>query len=404
MSSSSAMINQKAISKKFIVLEPLFWCIFATFGNYISALSLSRGYSQSITSIMVAAYMSFAFIGQFAWGSICDRFRTNKKVFMLGITSAALLYIAIYFSASPILFVIFYACLGFMLGPMGSIMDSWLLKSTNFDSSTYGHGRASGALGYAVIVMIMGLAIKHFGYGIMPGCSLFVILVGLLLASTIPDAPVLENTEKEITLKDIGMLKKIGPFIIMLVILFLIGMSVSPVNSLKIMFLKNVGGDVQYQGIDAFFGNIVQFLLFMSAGKLKKISPQIRLFIATLIPILMVLITFFANRPYMIIIGTMLFNVSYAIMLPTTREIVAQKVDFSLQTTANGISDAVYGSLTSMFSLLYAGYIMDTLGVKPLLAFSLLLLVCAATVMVIYLFIDKKQKKGIPPYNQFIKL
>ena len=49
-------------------------------------------------------------------------------------------------------------------------------------------------------------------------------------------------------------------------------------------------------------------------------------------------------------------------MLPTNREIVSRNVPKELNTTANTISDTVYGNFAAIIGLSYSGFLMDSLG------------------------------------------
>ncbi len=97
------VLTSKQSAVRFAILEAIYWSIFATFGSYITSFGLYRGYPQSLVSIMVAIYMICAFAGQFFWGSMCDRLRTNKKVFILGIILGSLIQLAMYFFDNPVI-------------------------------------------------------------------------------------------------------------------------------------------------------------------------------------------------------------------------------------------------------------------------------------------------------------
>ena len=363
--------NQLAV--RFGVIEAVYWSIFATFASFVTAFGLSRGYTQSTVSIMVSIYMVGAFAGQFVWGSVCDKLRTNKKVFILGISLACVLQLGMYFIVNPVLFSILYGLFGFMLGPMGSILDTWMLKCIHYDGVLYGKSRSAGSAGYAVFILIMGFLIGKFGFYLMPICSTAFIVITLVISLMTQDSPTEESTKSTISLKDIMSIMKIPMYLLIVVMVFFIGLANAPINNLKIMVLQAVGGGVSLQGLDSFIGCISQFLIFFFSGAFVVIPAKKRMFGCSIIIIIALSLNFFATAPWMVIMGTVLSFGSYSIMIPAAREIVRRNVAYEYQTTANGLVDAFYGSLAGTISLLYAGSLADHYGVKFMVFVSLMM-------------------------------
>jgi PPP family 3-phenylpropionic acid transporter len=363
--------NQLAI--RFGIIEAVYWSIFATFGSYITAFGLSRGYAQSTVSIMVSIYMIGAFTGQFVWGSVCDKLRTNKKVFLLGISTACILMLGMYFLVNPILFSVLYGLFGFMLGPMGSILDTWMLKCIHYDGVLYGKARSAGSAGYAVSILIMGILIGRYGFIVMPIGSIAFVIITFVISAITQDSPVGEDINSKISIKDIMTIMKIPMYLLIVVMVFFIGLAIAPVNNLKIMVLQSVGGDVEFQGVDSFVGCISQFMIFFFSGAFVVIPAKKRLFGCSIIIFLAIGINYLATAPWMVIMGTVLLFGTYSILIPAAREIVRKNVAYEYQTTANGLVDAFYGSLAGTISLLYAGTLAEAVSVKFMIFVSLLI-------------------------------
>lgn len=364
-------IPQKQLILRFSILQLVYWAVMATFCAYVSAFGLAKGYAQSTVSRLVAVYMMCAFAGQFVWGSICDRLRSNKWIFMIVVAGGWASCLGIYFAPNIAVFAISYGLLGFLMGPAGSNLDSWLLKSLQYDGGIYSRARSFGSIGYAVSIALMGTLIKQLGYQVMPVCCLITSVLTLVLAFSIPDAPQEEaSASRRISFSDIAALSKNQSYIFMLLLLLLLGLSNAPIASLKIILLQNVGGDVSWQGIDSGIGCIIQFIGFLAAGRMARFDSekQLRLFVC--LPVLTLILDLLATSPIYIVLGTCISYGCYSFMLPACRRIVAQKVDHSLQTTANGLVDAIYGSLSGMISLQYAGAVIENWGVQTILLIS----------------------------------
>ncbi len=361
------MKNENTVLIRFNMLQVFYWCGLASMGSFVSAFMLSKGMSNTRLSIMLSLYMLCAFIGQFFWGGLCDKLRTNKKIFILCEFWVLALYYLIYiFSDNFILVNIFYPILGFVVVPVAVILDSWILKCFTHRPQVFGPARGWASAGFAFFMLIYAQMIQRLGYGIMPWFATVIVGAAILIAFLQPDVPVTENIGKGgIKLQDIGNLAKSPTFVFIVILMLFIGLAMSPVSNMKIVILESVGGSVSHQGIDSFFLCFFQLPFLFLSGLVRRIPQRIRIILGSSGALIMAILDLLATSPVMVITGTVFLGVSYSILLPTVREIVEQKVDPSIKTTAHGICDAVYGSLSGIISLLYVGSLIDTVGTTP---------------------------------------
>ncbi len=375
------MKNENAVLKRFNLLQILYWCGLASMGSYCSAFMISKGMSNTRLSIMLALYMLMAFVGQFFWGSLSDKKRTNKKFFILNECFVLLLYYLIYiFSDNFLLVNIFYALLGFVIVPQASNLDSWILKCFAHRPQVYGPARGWASAGFAVFMLLYGQLIQRLGYGIMPWFATVIVGGAIVVALLQPDSPVVEGSSKGgIKFKDIAALTKSPVYMYIIVLMLFIGLTMSPVMNMKIVVLESVGGNVSHQGIDSFFLCFFQLPFFFLAGLVRKIPQRTRILLGSCGSLIMVILDLLAVSPAMVIAGSVFHGVGYSILLPTIREIVEQKVDPAIKTTAHGLCDAVYGSLAGIVSLLYVGSLIDAAGTTPVFIIS----ICTGSVALI---------------------
>lgn len=378
----------------FSVLDGLYWAYFACFGGFISTYLLACGLSSSLLSILMAVYMGCAFAGAFFWGGLCDKKKTNKKIFIPEyILSFTFAFIS-WFMASRNLLIsaVFYLLFGFFTAPLGSNLDSWMLRSFNRDAGTFGRARAIGSAGYAVAALLIGQLIKSHGYTVMPigmtCCAAIVML--LALTTKEPEYPVssAKNSGEKPDTKD---LFKIQPYVFLLIILFTTGVASNPINSLKIVVIKSVGGDVGILGLDSFVGVMVQALFIFCSGLLKKIPPYFRLFSMSFFVILDMILIITAVSPYMVIAGSVMWNASYGILLPTMREITEKNVQGPLKNTAHSMSDAIYGSFAGIVALTYSGTLMDVFGARSVAYLGLAIMAIPFTMSLVALLKSTKE-------------
>lgn len=379
--------NWKA-ALRYGAIEALYWSICATYGGFMVTFALDRGYPQSMVSIMCAGYMISVFAGQFFWGSLCDKIRSNKKIFIFAVLVAETVQIGMFVFKPMAVFGILYAMFGFFMGPMATISDTWLLKSVHYDMKVYGVARGAGSAFYAVATLAMGYLIESLGFVIMPVVSSVCVAATILLAIASEDAKFEEGSKNSggISTKDILSILKVPAYVVLLIVVFLIGMANSPINSLKIVLIEDVGGGVSTLGWDTFWGCALQFLLFELAGFFAVIPAKYRLLITAVAMFVTTLVYYAAAAPWMIIAGTVVGNIHYGFLMPALREMILHTVDAKYQTTANGLADAFYGSMSGALSLLYAGAIAETYGAKQMVMVS----VCIAIVPVVILLIQNQ--------------
>ncbi len=374
----------------FAMLDSLYWAFYAAFVGFTSTYLLSCGMSNATLSMMLSFFMGASFIGAFFWGSVCDKLRTNKKVFIPEFVLANIIAFIIYFMANKNILIstILYPVFGFLSAPLGSNLDTWMLRSFHKDAATYGRARAVGSVGYAITALIMGFLINIFGYQMIPIGFIFFAVLVLSLATIIKEVPFEEVVAHSSTGNPKELLH-VGPYIFMLIVVFFTGLSISPINNLKIVLLKSVGGDVSILGLDSFLGVMVQAVFIFISGNLKKIPVYVRLFLMTLTVFITMLLDSFAIGSWMIILGTVFSNMSYGIMLPTQREIVESNVPSTLKNTAHSLSDAMYGSFSGILALTYSGFVMDAFGAKSVAMLGGVIMIVA--MMLALTKIKKKQ-------------
>ena len=351
----------------FSLMDGIYWGFYAAFGGFATTYLLECGLSSSVLSIMLSIFMLLSFIGAFFWGSKCDKAKTNKKVFIPQFLMTVAVAMAIYFLAKINIWIstCLYPVFGFLSYSLGSNLDTWMLRSFHKDAGRYGKARSIGSMGYAVVALVMGQLIQKFGYSMIPVGAGILALIVFVFAVVMQELP-METAAEHLHMEDMSpkKLMHIPSYVFMLVVVFLTGLAMAPVNNLKIVILQSVGGDVSVLGIDSFLGVCVQAVLIFISGKLKRIPTYLRLFLMAFAVLLTQVSVAMAFTPALVILGTVFANISYGIMLPTQREIVESDVPSSLKNTAHSLSDAMFGSFSGILALTYSGVLMDAFGAK----------------------------------------
>ncbi|MBR4039464.1 MAG: MFS transporter [Clostridia bacterium] len=363
----------------FSMLEITYWAFHASFVAYASAYLISRGVSNTAMSLLISGFMLCAFAGSMIFGRICDRLQSNKRVFIPCMLAAYALMFAIYAFGDrlPVLAVC-YPLLGLVFQPQGANADAWVLSAYDHDQKMFGRVRSMPSLFYAVIGMVMGRLISRFGYRMMLfGGTLFMALC-VISAAALPDARAVSAPSRAMKAGDVRRLFCSRPYRMLVILLFLIGLSIAPINNLKIVVLENVGGNVSHIGVDSFVSALTQVPFIAMAGLLMMIPLRARFVSMALLPLGMILLVRFASSPAMVFAGSFLANVGFGILLPTMRDVTERYVDGDLRNLGHNLSDAVYNSFSSVISLMYAGAVADRFGVSAMLTLCAVIAVIPA--------------------------
>lgn len=373
-------VDKKMVTR-FAVLDGIYWGIMSSFGAYFVAWGLHRGFSQSFVSGMLIVYLISGLIGQFTLSSLCDKLRTNRKVFLLAVLIAGLAQLGMYFTQNLFVLAVCYAFYGFCLSPAGSVLDAWMIRSFKGNLTIYSSARGAGSIGYAVVMLSMGYSINIFGYVIMPICSTIIVIATLLVAVTTEEGPFPEKKDtRKITVGEIMSILKVPAYSVVLLILVLSSMTSAPINSFKIVLLEATGGDITIQGLDSFVGCVVQFLVFELTVICSRIPARVRLYISILMVTTALGMNYYATNYWVVIAATIFINSSYGLIMPAVREIAIVNVEPQYHTTAIGMLDACYNFLGGAIAQLYVGRIVEARGIRSMVMTCLVLSFIPVTV------------------------
>lgn len=354
----------------FSLLEISYWCFHASFIGFLMSYLLTKGITNTMMSIFLASYLLTSLLGSVIWGIVCDRFQTNRRVSIACFLTAGLVMYAIFFSEGNIVLLgLLYPILGFVALPHAVNIDSWLLLVCKNDLSIYGKIRCTPSILYAVTSVVLGRLIAAHGYSLMLVFGTCFLLTGIGAAMMLPEGEKVIQAQAK---NDFGMgsVKQVfhsASYRYLIVLLFLIGLAIAPMNHLKTAILENVGGTVSDIGIDGFISAITQVPFIACADKIEKLPLRVRYLFVTGLPLAAYLLAFCAVSPVMVFAGSGLINSGIGILLPTMRSVTETSVSPAFRNLGHNIADTVFNSITGMLSLICSGIVIGLFGVKSML-------------------------------------
>lgn len=399
-----------------------YWMIYAIVGSFAAVFMLARGYSNSQIGITLAAANVLAFIMQPLIADFTDR---SKKLGIIGVTELMTALMMVFtvgmfaFKGRTIaLCVVFVLLIGFhtVLQPLFNSL-AFKLEECGIPTN-YGIARAGGSLAYSVFIAILGTLVEKMGILVLPvGCEIICALLILCLILTkktfnknlAMDHPPLPGTaaaakaeesaggedasadEEEINL--IQFIKRNKMFFLVNVGVIGLFFSNAILNNYMAQIVDAVGGTTEDMGrilgIMAFLE--IPTMVFFKRIK-KHFSCQFLLKIAAVGFTVKIGLVWLAASVWMLYVAQFFQIVSFALFLPGM-------VYFSYETMSRG--EAIKGqalfttmiTLTTIFSSLLGGWILDVAGAKTLTFIATL--ATAAGAILIIAVIDKVKSRNV---------
>lgn len=378
----------------FSLLEISYWCFHASFIGFLMSYLLTKNITNTMMSIFLASYLLTALLGSFIWGIVCDRFQTNRKVSIACFLIAGIVMYAIFFSEGNIVMLaVLYPILGFVALPHAVNIDSWLLLVCKNDLAVYGKIRCTPSFMYAVTSVVLGRMIAVHGYYLMLVSGTFFLITGIAAAVMLPEGEevVQDKGKNDFGIRSVKQVFHSDSYRYLIILLFLIGLAIAPMNHLKAAILENVGGNVSELGIDGFISAVTQVPFIACADKIEKLSLRVRYILVTGLPFIAYLLVYSAVSPVMIFVGSGLINSGIGILLPTMRSVTETSVSPAFRNLGHNIADTVFNSVTGILSLLCSGIVMDLFGVKSMLGICTVIILAA----VILVLMNMKKSKEL---------
>lgn len=361
----------RSVFVRFCIMQGAFWSFQAVFPGYLAAYLMANGFSASVWGILQALNLLFCLLGSLFWGAWIDRHQASRRFYLLSNAAVGLLGILIYLSSGmPLLTFFLYPLFGLMNGPIATTLDAWVIATFPENPDAGPQSRSYATLCYAIVMLLSGQLISAFGYYIMPiGLCLF-LCISIFTAVLQPEIrPEMEtiSTSRELN-AHASMRRKIQElfghreYVLLALAMLFIAMCNAPINNMKVVVFRNVGGDIRYLGWDSFIGCMCQLPFLTFSRQLRRFRAESRLLLGILASIIYAGLISLARTPNMVIVATIMANVNFGLLFPAMREITENSTPHALRNSAHSVIDVAYGSLAGMISCVWSGYVIDNFG------------------------------------------
>ena len=357
------------LKRGFGLLEMLYWLTYGSFTTYlVSFVMATRGASATIAGLMLALFMASACVGQFVIGGLCDRRQNNRAVFMAGMAMIIALEMAVYFSPNMAMMGVACVCLGFVQPPIGAVLDTWLIRSFPNEPGAYSPIRSLASLAYAVLMAVMGVTIRRFGHGAMPVLSTIFALLGIAVASRMPEVPRVAGDGQTSRVSFRMLPRVVWLFVLAMGIM---GMANIPLLNMNLLILENVGGTVASMGLATAFNTAAEFLVMRFPKPYMRFTARERLLISCALYIGSTVLMVFSGTVWMLYLASFVNGTAYGLLLPARRQLVTEIAPPEAHNRVHGLGDMAYLNFGGLVGNQASGLLIDSKGVGFMLIASL---------------------------------
>lgn len=384
--------SQGSIIFHFSALEFFFWAAFSTYYPYVVVFLRENSFSNTTIGVILSINSAIIILAQPFWGFVSDWVRSVKKIFILCMSTAAMLIFALPFFQHVIIIAILAAAITFFESPLQSLLDSWVVRGIqNKPGSNYGFIRLWGSLGFALMALAAGYLVELWGvrriFMIFAG---FTVIVMIICTMQKDEKPVEKSLFKHLNPTQLLKNKPYMFFVIIATLVFI------PLRS-SMMFIPNLmdqlgGTDRQY----GFLFSVSAFsevpVLLLSGKLIRKFKPQLLIAVALGLFVLRQYLFIIVTTPLQLIMIQSIQGFSFGLFLSGTVYYIYAMAPDNLKATAQTFATSMFFGLSGVLGSYIGGFVIDRFDLKTLYWGGLVLTITGAVLFGFQTMLDHKRQ------------
>ena len=343
-----------------------------TFNGYVVVFLQSIGFNAQQVGTITALNSGVGIFASPFWGTLSDKLRSLKKVIILALTVASLLFVLVPFVSRlsvwgiSLLFVLLPVTMFFRM-PLMSLIDNWMLRNARAEKLNYGSLRAYGALSFALAAFALGYIIPLIGVDYVFYISIIFALPAIYLMVFVKgsedDAA---SAKKSISFKEMQIGQLFKNYYLITYIIFTIFLRIPFQGSMIFLpfLIDEVGGDIAQLGIIMGLRALVEIPVMMIFNRLRQRFPLYMLIIVSAALFAVEFILYSTVSTFTMVIAlSMLHGVANGLTIPAGASYVfslapehlkatAQTIMASTTSIAGILGGLIGGLLIAMFSIM----------------------------------------------------
>jgi PPP family 3-phenylpropionic acid transporter len=330
------------------------------------------GYSNMLIGTIMMGTSLMSLIAQPLWGYIADKVIRDRQIIAFCCTAGGIFYLVFIFSGGFKPLVI-SAAVGMyaLFSPMMTLIDSFVAKLiVDGNGINYSATRAGGSVSYALTAALFGVAVSRFGMKIAPFIYLALCAVLCWALWGLPNPQKTYRSSGFSAGAGLRYLWSNSAYLLFVAAYFLTSITTVPVNTYYSVVLFTMGGDERHVGLGLFFQAISEVPVMLSFDWIREKTGLKPVFFLVLGMVFYALKTFciaYAPNIAMVLLGSTLQGLSFAVFLPASVAFLMEAVDRKYLATAQMTAVTIGSSLAAIISNPAGGAIADSLGVQNML-------------------------------------
>ncbi len=394
---------KKLLNFDYACMQGTYWMLYGILSSFASVFLLSRGYSNSEIGVILAAANVAAVVLQPLAADLADR---SGRVSLIGITQ----WMTVMMMVMTIgLFTFQKKSLA--LSAIFVLLIAWhtilqpLVNSLNFRLQecgvhiNFGMARSLGSLAYSILMAVLGTVVENHGTGVLPVTGeivMVMLLISLFVTKRQYDKAHRENLkevqsrgepEEDGEINLISFVRRNKVFFIVNIGVVGLYFSNSVLNNYMMQIVSDVGGNSEDMG------RILSLMAFLEIPTMfcfdalrRRFSCQLMLKAAAAGFTVKIALCWAAQSVAMIFAAHLFQLVSFALFLPAMVHFIDEIMSRGEAVKGQALFTTMI-TVTTVFSSLVGGVILDLSGAKMLTLTATL--VTAVGAVIIFLSVDR---------------
>lgn len=338
----------------------LFFGLLALFVPFLPVYLGEKGLTASEIGLIIGTGGFVTLIAQPLWGFISDKTKTIRKVMLILVSLTTIFGYFLFNVDSFVLLVIFALLVYFALMPLDPLTESLNFTVSEMARVSYGSIRTYGALGYAILSLIVGFSMDYFG---LNSASILFAILGLISFAIVWFMPDVQASTKPITMKGLKQVLKNKEMLLFLVMVFISSIPARMNDTFLGLHLRALGGDTSLIGIAFFIAATSEIVIFaLSFWWLRKGKELEIITIATFFYFLRFILSAFILSPLALTLLQVLQMLTFPIFYTAAIQYLYQIMPKEWRATGQTVLALLFFGLSSIIASYAGGYIYKEFG------------------------------------------
>lgn len=381
------------VTKNELMLAVSFLSAFVAFAlpyGYMQTYLIYVGYNGVERGYILAGSAFIAIVLQFIAGYLCDYFRTDKKIFNIGMLMLMIsTYLMFMVTDQQFWFhFLFVSLVGGLCRSIMVVQDAWCLETDETCKNHYGPLRSLGSIGWMIGSTLGAWIIASYGYAALGTVFCVMGVVNILITMFMQDAIKVEKENKEkISMADIKLLFSNKKYIIIVLIFLVINMIAAADQYTVVDKMYALGADETLVGQRWTIQAFTELpLFFAGAWLIKKFGDYKLMVFGAIMYIVKFLAYGVVQTPELIIVAACLQGVTYPLIMITSKTLVDVNTPVQIRASGQTIASALYLGIALLATPIIASFLNELVGID----YTLYIFAFSGVIALILAFIYKR--------------